>query len=80
MPMLFCREVVTASGLFGAFLRFAVPLLIPAFVSMGIAEMRQGTGKLPRNTRGPFDAACKVSGGNAVTVNIDRICNQRIKV
>ena len=46
MPLWFCRAVVTASGLFGTFLKFVIPLLILAFVSMGIADLSQGAGKL----------------------------------
>ena len=46
MPMWFCRAVVTASGIFGTFLKFVIPLLILAFVSMGIADLTQGAGKL----------------------------------
>ena len=40
MPLWFCRAVVTASSLFGTFLKFVIPLLILAFVSMGIADLR----------------------------------------
>lgn len=46
MPLWFCRVVVTASSLFGTFLKFVIPLLILAFVSMGIADLTQGAGKL----------------------------------
>jgi len=46
MPLWFCRAVVTASSLFGTFLKFVIPLLILAFVSMGIADLTQGAGKL----------------------------------
>ena len=46
MPLWFCRVVVTASSLFGTFLKFVIPLLILAFVSMGIADLSQGAGKL----------------------------------
>ena len=45
-PLWFCRAVVTASGLFGTFLKFVIPLLILAFVTMGIADLSQGAGKL----------------------------------
>ena len=46
MPLWFCRVVVTVSSLFGTFLKFVIPLLILAFVSMGIADLSQGAGKL----------------------------------
>ena len=45
-PLWFCRAVVTASGFFGTFLKFVIPLLILAFVTMGIADLTQGAGKL----------------------------------
>lgn len=45
-PLWFCRTVVTASGFFGTFLKFVIPLLILAFVTMGIADLSQGAGKL----------------------------------
>ncbi|MCL2111596.1 MAG: dicarboxylate/amino acid:cation symporter [Clostridiales bacterium] len=40
------RFVVTLSALFGSFLGFIIPLMILAFVTMGIAELSQGAGKL----------------------------------
>lgn len=46
MPLWFCRAVVTASGLFSTFLKFVIPLMILAFVTMGIADLSQGAGKL----------------------------------
>ena len=45
-PLWFCRAVVTASNLFGTFLKFVIPLMILAFVTMGIADLSQGAGKL----------------------------------
>ena len=45
-PLWFCRTVVTASNFFGTFLKFVIPLLILAFVTMGIADLSQGAGKL----------------------------------
>lgn len=46
MPIWFCRIVVTASGLFSTFLKFIIPLMIVAYVTMGIADLSQGAGKL----------------------------------
>ncbi|MDR2184171.1 MAG: dicarboxylate/amino acid:cation symporter [Treponema sp.] len=40
------RIIITASGLFSLFLRFVIPLMILAFVTMGIADLTQGAGKL----------------------------------
>ncbi len=45
-PVWFCRIVVTLSGLFSSFLKFVIPLMILAYVTMGIADLSQGAGKL----------------------------------
>ncbi len=45
-PELFNRAVVTASALFSSFLKFVIPLMILAFVTVGIADLSQGAGKL----------------------------------
>lgn len=46
MPEAICRIVVTASSLFSTFLKFVIPLMILAYVTMGIADLSQGAGKL----------------------------------
>ncbi|WP_294152068.1 dicarboxylate/amino acid:cation symporter [uncultured Clostridium sp.] len=46
LPEGFCRFVVTLSGLFSTFLKFVIPLMILAYVTMGIADLSQGAGKL----------------------------------
>lgn len=46
MPEAFCRLVVTASGIFSTFLKFVIPLMILAYVTMGIADLSKGAGKL----------------------------------
>lgn len=46
MPEEICRIVVTLSGLFSSFLKFVIPLMILAYVTMGIADLSQGAGKL----------------------------------
>ena len=46
LPEDFCRLVVTLSGLFSTFLKFVIPLMILAYVTMGIADLSQGAGKL----------------------------------
>ena len=46
MPVWFCRIVVTASSIFSTFLKFIIPLMIVAYVTMGIADLSQGAGKL----------------------------------
>ena len=46
LPESVCRFVVTLSGIFGLFLKFVIPLMILAYVTMGIADLSQGAGKL----------------------------------
>ncbi len=38
--------VVTLSGIFSTFLKFIIPMMIVAYVTMGIANLKTGTGKL----------------------------------
>ncbi len=46
LPEWFCRVVVTASTIFSTFLSFVIPLMILAYVTMGIANLKNGAGKL----------------------------------
>ena len=46
MPEWFNRTVVTLSSVFSTFLSFIIPLMIVAYVTMGIANLRSGAGKL----------------------------------
>ena len=46
LPVWFCRIVVTASTIFSTFLSFVIPLMILAYVTMGIANLKNGAGKL----------------------------------
>ena len=46
LPLWICQTVVTASGIFSTFLKFVIPLMIVAYVTMGIADLSQGAGKL----------------------------------
>lgn len=46
LPTEVCRIVVTLSGIFSNFLKFVIPLMILAYVTMGIADLSQGAGKL----------------------------------
>ena len=46
LPEEICRIVVTLSGLFSSFLKFVIPLMILAYVTMGIADLSQGAGNL----------------------------------
>ncbi|MEA4955497.1 MAG: dicarboxylate/amino acid:cation symporter [Pseudoflavonifractor sp.] len=45
-PMWVAQIVVTASGIFSTFLKFIIPLMIVAYVTMGIADLKSGAGKL----------------------------------
>lgn len=45
-PLWFSRFIVTLSGIFSNFLKFVIPLMIVAYVTMGIADLSQGAGKL----------------------------------
>ncbi|MDR2487573.1 MAG: dicarboxylate/amino acid:cation symporter [Clostridiales Family XIII bacterium] len=40
------RLIITLSGIFGSFLKFVIPMMILAFVTMGIANLTSGAGKL----------------------------------
>ena len=46
MPEWFNRVIVTCSSIFSTFLSFVIPLMIVAYVTMGIANLRSGAGKL----------------------------------
>ena len=46
MPEWFNRTVVTLSSIFSTFLSFIIPLMIVAYVTMGIANLRSGAGRL----------------------------------
>lgn len=46
LPVTVIRITVTFAALFGEFLKFIVPLMILAYVIMGIADLSQGAGKL----------------------------------
>jgi Na+/H+-dicarboxylate symporter len=65
------RTVVTVSALFSQFLRFVIPLMILAFVTMGIADLSQGAGKLLCITGGLAYLSSLVSGTLAFLVAIN---------
>ena len=46
LPDWFGRIIVTASGIFSNFLKFIIPLMIVAYVTKGIADLKGGAGKL----------------------------------
>ena len=63
-----CRLVVTASNLFSVFLKFVIPLMILAFVTMGIADLTQGAGKLLGVTAGLAYGSTLIAGSCAFLV------------
>lgn len=65
------RLVITASGLFSLFLRFVIPLMILSFVTMGIADLSQGAGKLLCITGGIAYGSSLISGSLAFLVAIN---------
>lgn len=46
LPEWFCRIIVTASSIFSTYMKFIIPLMILAYVTMGIADLSTGAGKL----------------------------------
>ena len=64
-PEFINRIVVTASTIFGSFLRFIIPLMILAFVTMGIADLSQGAGKLLGITAGVSYVSTLIGGSIA---------------
>ena len=46
LPDWFGRIVVTLSGIFSNFLKFVIPLMILSYVTVGIADLKTGAGKL----------------------------------
>lgn len=46
IPEVISRIIVTASGIFSSYLKFVIPLMIVSYVSMGIADLKEGSGFL----------------------------------
>ncbi|GHU89251.1 sodium:dicarboxylate symporter [Spirochaetia bacterium] len=71
MPVWFNRVIITASTLFSAFLKFVIPLMILAFVTMGIADLSRGAGKLLLITAGIAYSSTLIFGTLAFGVAIN---------
>lgn len=71
LPEIICRLVVTASSLFSTFLKFVIPLMILAYVTMGIADLSQGAGKLLAITAGLSYCSTLIAGSCAFLVAIN---------
>ena len=68
MPEVVARAVVTLSGFFSTFLKFVVPLMILAYVTMGIADLSQGAGKLLIITVALSYASTLIAGSSSYLV------------
>lgn len=71
LPEGLIRVVITFSTLFSSFLKFVIPLMILAFVTMGIADLSQGAGKLLGITASISYASTLLSGSIAFFVAIN---------
>ena len=71
MPDAVIRVFVTFSTLFSSFLKFVIPLMILAFVTMGIADLTQGAGKLLGITALLSYASTLIAGTTAFLVGIN---------
>ncbi|MDR3281188.1 MAG: dicarboxylate/amino acid:cation symporter [Synergistaceae bacterium] len=65
------RFIVTLSAFFSSFLKFVIPLMILAFVTMGIADLTQGAGKLLAITAGLSYGSTLIAGSCAFAVAIN---------
>ena len=62
MPEWFTRIFVTFNGIFGAFLGFAIPLIIIAFIAPGISDIGKGAGKFLGITAGVAYLSTLIAG------------------
>jgi len=69
LPESICRFVVTLSGFFSNFLKFVIPLMILAYVTMGIADLTQGAGKLLLITVGLAYGSTLIAGSASYLVS-----------
>jgi len=69
-PEFINRTVITISTLFGSFLMFVIPLMILAFVTIGIANLTHGAGKLLGITMGMSYVSILIAGIAAYFVSL----------
>ena len=69
MPVWFDRIIVTASSIFSTFLKFVIPLMIVCYVTMGIADLKNGAGKLLLITVGLAYASTLAAGSASYLVS-----------
>jgi Na+/H+-dicarboxylate symporter len=65
------RIIITASTIFSTFLKFVIPLMILAFITIGIADLSQGAGKLLLITGGMAYGSTIIAGSCAFLVAIN---------
>ena len=71
LPAALIRLIITFSTLFSTFLKFVIPLMILAFVTMGIADLSQGAGKLLGITASISYLSTLIAGSVAFFVGIN---------
>lgn len=71
LPHPVVRVLITFSSFFGAYLKFVIPLMILAFVTMGIAGLSRGAGKLLGITAGISYFSTVIAGTVAFIVAIN---------
>jgi Na+/H+-dicarboxylate symporter len=65
------RFIVTLSTIFSSFLKFIIPLMILSFVTMGIADLTQGAGKLLLITAAIAYGSTLIAGTGAYFVAVN---------
>jgi Na+/H+-dicarboxylate symporter len=65
------RFIVTLSTIFSSFLKFIIPLMILSFVTMGIADLTQGAGKLLLITAAVAYSSTLIAGTCAYIVAVN---------
>jgi len=68
LPEIINRILVTLSGIFSTYLGFVIPLMILAYVTMGIADLCSGAGRLVAITVGLAYASTLIAGSIAYLV------------
>lgn len=67
-PEIVCQVIVTASDLFSTFLKFVIPLMILSYITMGIADLSGGAGRLLAITAGLSYGSTLIAGYEAFLV------------
>lgn len=75
LPVEFIKIFITFSDLFGSFLKFIIPLMILGFVTIGIADLTKGAGKLLGITTGLSYLSTVIAGAVAFFVAVNLFPN-----